>query len=74
MAIANRGEGGVGGGRGAGGISGGAGRFVNKIYKPTGPTKKQKDEMRHEVRIEQEKISEKQLKEHYRAMFKQWND
>ena len=42
--------------------------------KKSGPTKSQEDEMRHSIRIEQEKIAEKQLKEHYRAMWKQWND
>jgi hypothetical protein len=38
------------------------------------PTQSQKNSMRHDIRIKQEKISEKQLKEHYRSMFKQWND
>jgi hypothetical protein len=38
------------------------------------PTKSQKDDMLHDIRIKQEKVSEKQLKEHYRSMYKQWND
>jgi hypothetical protein len=70
MAIANRGEGGAGGGRGAGGISGVAGRFVNKIYKPTGPTKKQKDEMRREIGFEQDEAMRKMYKEHLKNMGK----
>ena len=60
--------------RTAGGITGEGAKSVQKIYRQTGPTKSQKDNMRHELRQEQEKISEKQLREHYRAMFKQWND
>ena len=60
--------------RSGGGIGGSAGRFVKKIYKPTGPTKSQMNDARHEIRIEQEKVSDAQLKEHYRGMFKQWND
>jgi hypothetical protein len=44
------------------------------LKKKLGPTKSQINSMRHDIRQQQEKISEKQLKEHYRAMFKQWND
>jgi hypothetical protein len=61
-------------GRTVAGIAGKGGKNVGKVYKPTGPTKEQQWEARHEIRNQQEKISEKQLKEHYRSMSKQWND
>ena len=74
--------------RAAGGITGKGAKQVNPVYrnqtdqiqknsvkvKRTGPTKSQENNMRHEIRQQQEKLSEKQLKEHYRAMYKQWND
>ena len=73
--------------RATGGITGAGANQVNPIYrnqtnqiqknsvkvKQKGPTKSQKDDMRHEMRQEQEKVSEKQLKEHYRTMYNQWN-
>jgi hypothetical protein len=40
---------------------------------PTGPTKNQEWEARHSIRQQQEKVSEKQLKEHYKSMYDQWN-
>ena len=55
------------------GIAGKGGKMVEKIYKPTGPTREQQWDMRHDMRIQQEKISEKQLKEHYSSLSNQWN-
>lgn len=56
------------------GIAGKGGKMVEKIYKPTGPTKNQELEMRHSMRQQQEKIAEKQLKEYYKSMSDQRND
>jgi hypothetical protein len=59
--------------RAVAGITGKGGKSVNPVYKEMGPTKEQEWEMRHDMRIQQEKISEKQLKEHYAMLKDQWN-
>jgi len=54
--------------RAVGGITGAGAKSINKVYKQMGPTKSQKDTMRHEIRIDQEKLAAKQYKEHLKSL------
>jgi len=54
--------------RAVGGITGAGAKSVQKIYKQTGPTKSQKNDMRREMGFEQDKAMEKIYKEHLKKM------
>ena len=54
--------------RAVGGITGAGAKSVQKIYKQTGPTKSQKNDMRREIGFEQDKAMEKIYKEHLKKM------
>jgi DNA invertase Pin-like site-specific DNA recombinase len=56
--------------RTTGGITGAGARSIQKIYKQTGPTKSQKDDIRREIGFEQDEAMRKIYKEHLKKMGK----
>ena len=56
--------------RAVGGITGAGAKSIQKIYKQTGPTKSQKDDIRREMGFEQDEAMRKIYKEHLKKMGK----